>query len=117
MVSLTVLILTHNESLHIERCIDSFAGLTDKFFIVDSFSTDNTRERAEAKGAKVVTNPWVSYAFQFNYAIENNPYQTKWVMRMDADEYITPELKEELQTLLSGDIQIGRASSRERGVG
>lgn|SRR5690606_15204110 len=104
MVSLTVLILTHNESLHIERCIDSFAGLTDKFFIVDSFSTDNTRERAEAKGAKVVTNPWVSYAFQFNYAIENNPYQTKWVMRMDADEYITPELKEELQTLLSGDI-------------
>src|SRR5690606_41504825 len=83
MVSLTVLILTHNESLHIERCIDSFAGLTDKFFIVDSFSTDNTRERAEAKGAKVVTNPWVSYAFQFNYAIENNPYQTKWVMRME----------------------------------
>ncbi len=103
MTNLSVLILTHNESLHIGRCIDSFAGLTDKIFIVDSFSSDNTVEIARSKGAQVIQNPWISYAFQFNHAIDHNPFQTGWVMRMDADEYITPELKEELSALLAQD--------------
>ena len=104
MTNLSVLILTHNESLHIGRCIDSFAGLTDKIFIVDSFSTDNTIEIARSKGAQVIQNPWISYAFQFNHAIDHNPFKTGWVMRMDADEYITPELRDELAALLSQDI-------------
>lgn len=103
MQTLSVLILTHNEALHIGRCIDSFAGLTDKIFIVDSFSTDNTVEIARSKGAQVIQNPWISYAFQFNHAIDHNPFQTDWLMRMDADEYLTTELKEELKALLSGN--------------
>lgn len=101
MKSLTVLILTHNEALHIGRCIDSFAGLTDQFFIVDSFSTDDTVAIARAKGAEVIQNPWVSYAFQFNYAIDRNPFQSDWLMRMDADEYLTPELRTELSGVLA----------------
>lgn len=103
MANLSVLILTHNEALHIGRCIDSFAGLTDQIFIVDSFSTDQTIEIAESKGARVVRNPWVSYAFQFNYAIDHNPFPTEWVMRMDADEYLTPELRDELASVLAGE--------------
>lgn len=101
METLSVLILTHNEELHIGRCIDSFAGLTDQIFIVDSFSTDKTVEIARAKGAQVIQNPWISYAFQFNHAIDNNPFQTDWIMRMDADEYLTPELREELKSVFS----------------
>lgn len=107
MTNLSVLILTYNESLHIGRCIDSFAGLTDKIFIVDSFSTDNTVEIARSKGAQVIQNPWISYAFQFNHAIDHNPFQTGWVMRMDADEYITPGLRDELAALLAQDISPG----------
>lgn len=100
MVDLSVIILTHNESLHIERCIKSLQQVTDKIFIVDSFSTDNTTSIATNLGAVVVQNPWVSYAFQFNHGILNNPFHTQWVMRMDADEYITAELARELKETL-----------------
>jgi glycosyltransferase involved in cell wall biosynthesis len=102
MVDLSVIILTNNESKHIGRCIKSLLPITDKIFIIDSFSTDNTVAIGESLGATVVQNTWVSYAFQFNYGILNNPFQTKWIMRMDADEYITPELAQELNTSLSG---------------
>lgn len=96
MIDLSVIILTHNESKHIARCIESLLLVTDKIFIVDSFSTDGTVAIAQSLGATVVQNPWVSYSFQFNYGIQNNPFRTKWLMRMDADEYITPELAAEL---------------------
>lgn len=102
MVDLSVIILTHNETLHIERCIKSLLLITDKIFIVDSFSSDDTVEKARNLGATVVQNPWVSYAFQFNFGIQNNPFGTKWLMRMDADEYITPQLAEEINTTLPG---------------
>ncbi|GLU52378.1 glycosyltransferase family 2 protein [Dyadobacter frigoris] len=101
MVDLSVIILTNNESKHIGRCIKSLQLITNKIFIVDSFSTDNTVSIAEDLGATVIQNPWVSYAFQFNFGIQNNPFQTKWLMRMDADEYITAELADELKTSLS----------------
>jgi glycosyltransferase involved in cell wall biosynthesis len=101
MVDLSVIILTHNESQHIQRCIESLRQITDKIFIVDSYSTDNTVELATELGAVVVQNRWVSYAFQFNYGIENNPFKTAWLMRMDADEYITPELAEEINRTLT----------------
>ena len=98
MIDLSVIILTHNESKHIGRCIQSLLPVTNKIFIVDSFSTDDTVAIAESLGATVVQNPWVSYAFQFNFGIRNNPFQTQWLMRMDADEYITPELAAELNS-------------------
>lgn len=101
MTDLSVIILTHNESKHIERCIRSIQQVTDKIFIVDSFSTDNTVELASSLGAKVTQNPWISYAFQFNFGIQNTPFASKWLMRMDADEYITPELASELRNCLN----------------
>ncbi|HEV7347245.1 glycosyltransferase family 2 protein [Telluribacter sp.] len=101
MVDLSVIILSHNESKHIERCIKSLLPLTDKIFIVDSYSTDDTVQLATQLGAMVVQNSWVSYAFQFNYGIQHNPFQTKWLMRMDADEYITSELADELNRRLT----------------
>lgn len=101
MIDLSVIILTHNESKHIERCIKSLLPVTNKIFIVDSFSTDDTVAIARKMGAIVIQNPWVSYAFQFNFGIHNNPFTTAWVMRMDADEYITPELALELNQSLA----------------
>jgi glycosyltransferase involved in cell wall biosynthesis len=100
MIDLSVIILTHNESKHIGRCVKSLQLITDKIFIVDSFSTDDTVQIAESLGAVVVQNPWISYAFQFNFGIEQNPFNTQWLMRMDADEYITEELATELNQKL-----------------
>lgn len=96
MSDVSVIILTYNEEKHIDRCLRSLLPFTDKIFIVDSFSTDRTVEMAQSLGAVVVQNPWVNYATQFNYGIANNPFQTTWVMRMDADEYVLPELAAEI---------------------
>jgi len=102
MTSLSVIILTHNEEKHIGRCIASLQAVTNQIFIVDSFSTDQTVTIARSMGAVVVQNPWVNYATQFNYGIQHTPFNTTWLMRMDADEYITPELAEEIRTRLPG---------------
>lgn len=101
MQDLSVVILTLNEEKHIERCIKSLLPITDKIFIIDSGSTDNTVKIAENLGAKVILNTWISYAFQFNFGIKNSPFNTKWLMRMDADEYILPELASEINENLS----------------
>lgn len=93
---LTVLILTFNEEKHIERCIKSLQEFAKEIFIVDSFSTDNTVNIAKELGAKVYCNKWKNYATQFNWGLENCPIETEWVMRMDADEYIMPELSNEI---------------------
>ena len=97
MSGLSVIILTHNEEKHIGRCLDSLRPMTDKVFIVDSFSTDRTVEIARVMGAIVVQNPWLTYATQFNYGIQHTPHQTTWLMRMDADEYVLPELAAEIR--------------------
>lgn len=98
---ISVIILTHNEEKHIERCIRSLLAFTDNIFIVDSGSTDRTVAIAEALGAKAVYNPWITYATQFNFGIENIPFNSKWLMRMDADEYVMPELANEINQSLA----------------
>ena len=101
MQDISVIILTFNEEKHIARCINSLITFTDKIFIIDSGSTDKTVEIAENLGAKVAVNPWINYATQFNFGIENNPFKTTWLMRMDADEYVLPELSNEINQKLS----------------
>ncbi len=97
MAAISVIILTYNESIHLERCIKSLLPVVKDIFVVDSFSTDNTVAIAEGWGAKVYQNPWVNHAVQFQWGLDNCPIQTDWVMRMDADEYITPALAQEIQ--------------------
>jgi glycosyltransferase involved in cell wall biosynthesis len=93
---ISVVILTYNEELHIERCIKSLLPVVKEIFIIDSFSTDKTVEIAESLGAKVYQNPWINYALQFQWGLDNCPIKTEWVMRMDSDEYILPELQDEI---------------------
>ena len=93
---ISVVILTYNEELHIERCIKSLLPVVKEIFIIDSFSTDKTVEIAERLGAKVYQNPWINYALQFQWGLDNCPIETEWVMRMDSDEYILPELQNEI---------------------
>ena len=100
MIDLSVIILTHNEEKHIERCLRSLLPVTDRIFIVDSGSTDRTVALARSLGAVVVHNPWTTYATQFNFGITNTPFKTGWLLRMDADEYILPELAHEISNRL-----------------
>jgi len=98
--NLSIVILTFNEELHIERCIKSLLPIAKNIFIIDSYSTDDTVNIAKSLGAKVYKNPWKNYATQYQWGLDNCPIDTKWVMRMDADEYILPELVGEIKTKL-----------------
>lgn len=96
--NLAVVILTKNEERHIERCLASVSSFATRVLVVDSGSTDRTVELARAKGAEVLENPWINYATQMNWGIDHVPEGTEWIMRLDADEYVTPELAEEIRT-------------------
>lgn len=101
MLDITVVILTFNESIHIERCIKSVKNIAAKVVVVDSESTDNTRQIAESLGADVYVNPWPgNQAAQFNWALDNTDISTKWIFRLDADEYPTDGLIRELNDRL-----------------
>jgi glycosyltransferase involved in cell wall biosynthesis len=91
-MTLAVVILTRNEECHISRSLTSVAGLATEVFVVDSFSTDRTVELARAQGAIVLQNKFINYAKQFQWALDNAPITASWIMRLDADEVIEPDL-------------------------
>ena len=95
--TITAIILTKNEELHIERCISSLVGVCEEIVVVDSFSTDKTVEIAERFGAKVYKNPWKNYSTQFNYGIYRCNIHSEWIWRIDADEYIDVDLAEHVK--------------------
>lgn len=99
-ISLTVVILTYNEEKHIGRCIRAVQGISTHIYVVDSFSTDSTVEIAESEGAIVCQHKFVNQAAQLNWAFENLPIKTEWVMRLDADEVVTPLLAKEIACAL-----------------
>ncbi|MDA8174375.1 MAG: glycosyltransferase family 2 protein [Nitrospiraceae bacterium] len=97
---LSVIVLTHNEEQNLGDCLASMGALCDAKFVVDSYSSDKTLEVARSNGAQVVQHQFENYSKQYNWALENLPIRTKWVMRMDADERLTPELLAELSSVL-----------------
>lgn len=97
----TVIIPTLNEQLHIERAVRGALPL-GPVFVVDSLSTDRTREVAEAAGAVVVQNRWEGYARQKNWALDNLAISTDWILFLDADEMISPQLQAALLQATAG---------------
>ena len=97
MVDLTAIVLTKNEEKNIVDCIQSLKGFAKRVVVVDSGSTDATVELAKELGAEVYTHAFENYARQFNWGIENTNIDTKWILRLDADERFTPALCKELE--------------------
>lgn len=97
---LIVIILTYNEGIHLARCIASVLDVASSILVVDSFSTDNTREVVEKYGATFVQNVFVNQAQQFNFALTIIPSGFKWVLRIDADEYLSPSLAESIAQVI-----------------
>ena len=95
---LSVILITRNEEANIAECLAS-VGFADELVVVDSGSSDATVERARAAGARVLqTTDWPGFGPQKNRALDlaSQP----WVLSLDADERVTPELREELLALL-----------------
>lgn len=103
MLDIAAVILTYNEELHIKRCLDNITPIVKEVFIIDSYSTDRTLELAmQYDNVVILQNKWVNYAKQFNWGLQNAPITAEWVLRLDADEYLLPELKDELTEKLCG---------------
>ena len=102
MLDLSVIILTYNEELHIRRCLENVAPIAKEIFIIDSFSTDATLDIAKQfPNVHILQNKWENnYAKQFNWGLAQSNITTRWVLRLDADEYLMPELVAELQAKL-----------------
>lgn len=90
--SLSVIIVTYNEEIHIARALDSIAEIASQIFVVDSYSTDHTLKIASKMGAVVLQHEFVNYAKQFQWALDNCSIETDWILRMDADEIIEADL-------------------------
>ena len=112
-MDIAVVILTKDEKLHIGRCLERIAALSPRqVFVVDCFSTDGTQRIVEEWQndktgqthfiISVVEHEWPgNQAAQFQWSLDNLPIETKWILRLDADEYLTDELIAEIKDKLS----------------
>jgi glycosyltransferase involved in cell wall biosynthesis len=93
MPRLSAIVITKNEAAHIAECLDSVA-FCDERIVVDSGSDDGTPDLARQAGARVEFNPWAGFGAQKNFAL--SLAQGEWVLSLDADERITPQLAAEI---------------------
>ncbi|MBI4445042.1 MAG: glycosyltransferase [Acidobacteria bacterium] len=97
---LDVVILTFNEAANLPEALKSLQGLACDLYVVDSGSTDQTAAMARSAGALVVFHPFENYAAQRNWAQRHLPLKNDWILHLDADERLTPELVSEINRLL-----------------
>jgi glycosyltransferase involved in cell wall biosynthesis len=104
---LTVIVPTLNEEEMLPACLES-VRFADEILVVDSFSTDRTGAIARAAGARFLQNRFVDFSTQKNWAIARAAHE--WILQVDADERVTPALRDEIETLLKEGP--GRAAYR-----
>lgn len=111
MTALTVVILAKNEEQFIERCIGS-ASWADEVLVLDSGSSDRTREIAASLGANVYEQEWLGWPGQRNTAI--SLAKNDWVLYVECDEIVTPELARSIQEVMSGPVDERDGYSMDR---
>lgn len=105
-IPVSVFIIAHNEGDRIGTTINSVKGWVDEIVVIDSGSTDDTVSVATFLGARVVYNGWEGYGLQKRFG--EDECSNSWLLNLDADEEITPELAKEIRALFAnGKPQIG----------
>jgi glycosyltransferase involved in cell wall biosynthesis len=102
-VPIAFVITTKNEEANLSHALTSITEWAAEVFVVDSGSTDRTRQIAEKAGAQFYVQEWLGYAGQKNWALDNLPITCRWVFILDADEAITTPLREELTRIATED--------------
>jgi glycosyltransferase involved in cell wall biosynthesis len=98
---LSIFIIAQDEADRIGDVIRAVRDLTDDLVVVDSGSTDGTQAVAEALDARVVFNPWPGYGPQKRFA--EDQCRHVWLLNLDADEVVPPQLKAEIRKVFQGD--------------
>ncbi len=102
---LSLYLVACNEEKRLAKTLESAKNLVDEIIIIDSGSTDRTQEIAESFGAKFIYHKWENVGLQVKFAEEQCKY--KWVLRLDADEVISPELAQEIMTIKNNALKDG----------
>jgi glycosyltransferase involved in cell wall biosynthesis len=100
-IPVSAVILTKDEELNLRVCLESIRELVDEIYIVDSGSTDATVSIAEAAGAHVIHHEFTGHSAQWQWALNSLPLKHEWVLGLDADQRLLPELVAELRELFS----------------
>src|SRR5678816_3851794 len=117
-MKISVTIITFNEESNIAAACESVVW-ADEVLVVDSNSTDQTREIARQAGAKVITNPWPGFGKQKQFAVDHA--KNDWILSLDADERVSPALGQsisqlEVQTLADGYLMARRTFYQGRWI-
>jgi glycosyltransferase involved in cell wall biosynthesis len=99
--TLAVIILTYNEEANIAQALSNVVGWADEMFVLDSMSTDRTLAIAKQHKCHVAQHSFEDYGKQRNYALDTLPIRTEWVFFLDADESLSPLLKDEIKSLIA----------------
>jgi glycosyltransferase involved in cell wall biosynthesis len=113
-VSLTVILLTLNEEFHIADAIDNVSDIAENIFILDSFSSDNTVKIAKEKGCVILQRSFTNFGDQWNFALDNSPFNTKWTIKLDPDERLTEVLKDEIRNVVNSEESMTAYEFRRR---
>ena len=114
-MKLSFCLITLNEEQNLKRCLTSLQGLADEIVVVDSGSSDGTAQIAKEFGARFEHQDWLGYVGQKNRALAMASHP--WIFSLDADEALSPELREEVRKLkASGESQAFDAFSMPRCV-
>jgi glycosyltransferase involved in cell wall biosynthesis len=103
MKKITLVVSAYNEEKRLGKCLDSVKGLVEEVIVIDNSSTDTTAQIAEKHGAKVFkreNNLMLNVNKNFGFSKASH----EWILNLDADESVTPELENEIKELLSKDI-------------
>ena len=98
MKGISAVILTYNEELHIKRCIDSLLGIVEHIYVMDSYSSDNTLNiLSQYQNVSLSQNEFKNHSSQFNHALDYFKIDSEWILRIDADEYVSCALAENIK--------------------
>lgn len=107
-------IIAKNEADRIGDCIRAVSGLVDEIVVIDSGSTDDTVSVAESLGARVIFHEWPGYGPQKRYS--EDMARNDWILNLDADEIVMPELREEIRGLMTSGPKLNAYRMRIRNV-
>ncbi|MGN6136023.1 MAG: glycosyltransferase family 2 protein [Aureliella sp.] len=99
----TVVVLTFNEEINVQRCLESVAGWAQEIVVVDSFSTDATVEIARRYTDRVVQHKYEGHAQQWGYALKELEFSTEWIFAMDADFVLTDGLRKAIDQAIASE--------------
>ena len=99
-VSVTVIIPTRNEERNLQQTLAGVVNWADQIFVFDSFSNDRTLEIAREAGVEVAQRVFDNFAAHKNWALDNLPIRNRWILFLDADERLTPELRSEIAAIV-----------------